>query len=262
MKKFGVVQGERGLFRQRLQQDEIRLVKLRFARRIRHREHAEKLLPKDQGYHDRRANGQRGVVMLHHARVRGRIRQPLSPPTRRDPADDAFADGKLLRLEHLFDEFGPRPKRTFQRIGQRTMRRKQSFDRDAAQRAAVGLLENARAQRTCAKDRRMHNALVQFLAGQALAQRLGHEVNKLKQPLAVLRELLVLLLDAIGVPARSPKEDQQREDACQQEERDEPVYHDDVLTPRNGCRNRRLEGVVAARRGPGADIRHRLELEI
>ena len=55
------------------------------------------------------------------------------------------------------------------------------------------------AERARAQDRRVDDPLVELLAGQALAQRLRHEVHEVEGALAVVRGLPAQLLPPVGL---------------------------------------------------------------
>jgi hypothetical protein len=82
---------------------------------------------------------------------------------------------------------------------------KQSFYRRPAHGAAFGSLKQTGAQRSRAKNRRVHDPLVQLGPRQAFSQRFSHEVHELNHPLPVLRRLLPGRFTGIGCGARAPK---------------------------------------------------------
>jgi hypothetical protein len=169
---------------------------------------------------DDRAHHQRGIVVLHHARVIGGIGDHLALARGRDAADDSFAEGKLLRFEHLLDEARP-PRAEFLRVGQRAVRREQALDGHAAHHVVGALFENAGAERAGAEDRGMHDALEKLVAIQSLTHGVDHAVHELQyhRPLLEQGKFFLLLARRLvpGLPVKD--QDQQRPDATTEQKK-------------------------------------------
>jgi len=213
-----VVQGQRGLLGQRLQKRKLDLGELPVVRRIGDGEDAEDPVAKGQRDRDDGAHGQRGVVMLDDAGIGEGVGDQFAPPRLRHAAHHALAHRKFLGLEHLLDEFGAGRQAALDRFGNGPVGREKALDRHPPHGLGRRLLKDARAQGARAKDRGVDDPLAQFLEGEALPERLGHEVHELDDALPVLGELLLLLLLALARPPGAQVRHQHRQRAEQDAE--------------------------------------------
>ena len=85
-------------------------------------------------------------------------------------------------------------------------------------------LKNACAQRARAEHRGVNNPLLQLLAAESLAQRACHEMDEIEQPLPILRQLLVFLLNPVRLPACTRQPHEHHDDANKQARQDKPNH--------------------------------------
>jgi hypothetical protein len=204
------VEGERGLLGQRLHERAFHLGEEPVVDRVRHDEDAEEALAEIHRHRDHGPDHEVRVVVLDDPRVAGRIGDQLAAARLGHPAGDALADRKLLGPEHLLDELRPGRQLALDVVGKRPVGREKPLHRDAAHRVGRGALEDARAQGPGAQDGGVHDALVQLLAGQPLAERLRHQVHEVERPLPVLDGPFPLLLKRVRIPPEPVERQAQR----------------------------------------------------